>query len=101
MLQQCGCDVGLLIQGAQLRATRISHPLAVPLVFILVETPPLRTLSVAPCKQAAIPSAITSGETTEFQTWDISAWTDFIEIQPKFRGVAEWMSIKEVTFVSS
>lgn len=45
---------------------------------------------------AAVPSAITSGETTGFQTWDIAASTDYIEIQPKFVSVAQFMSIKEM-----
>eukprot|EP00904_Undaria_pinnatifida_P002876 jgi/Undpi1/1258/HiC_scaffold_109.g14172.m1 len=45
----------------------------------------------------AIPSAISSGDTTDFQTWDLSVWTNSIQIQPKLAKVADWFSIKEVT----
>lgn len=60
----------------------------------------MKTTILFPClrtvEQEAIPSAISSGDTTDFQTWDIAAWTDAIQLRPKFGSVGEWISIKEV-----
>eukprot|EP00904_Undaria_pinnatifida_P006174 jgi/Undpi1/2687/HiC_scaffold_14.g06065.m1 len=47
----------------------------------------------------AIPSAISSGDTTDFQTWDISAFTNTIQLRPKFGSVSEWISIKEMVLL--
>lgn len=46
--------------------------------------------------QLAIPSAITSGDTEDFQTFELNAWTSGIQIQPRFTRVNQWISIKEV-----
>lgn len=57
--------------------------------------------TVNTAKQTVIPSAISSGDTTDFQTWDLSVWTNAIRILPKFGNVAEWIGIKEVMFFES
>lgn len=45
-----------------------------------------------------IPSAITSGDTTDFQTWDVNAFTGAIQIIPLFTSVDEWFGVKEVQY---
>ena len=51
--------------------------------------------------QQVVLSAISSGDTTDFQTWDIPAWTSKIELHPKFSSAREWISIKEVMYLAS
>lgn len=77
------------------RATKLIYHIS-----LLVERSQTPTHPDYPClhtlKQEIIPSAISSGDTLDFQTWDISAWTNAIQIRPKFGRVDEWISIKEV-----
>lgn len=46
--------------------------------------------------QIAIHSAISNGDTLDFQTWDLPAYTSAIRLVPKLSGVKDWISIKEV-----
>lgn len=43
-----------------------------------------------------MPSAISSGDTTEFQTFDVAVHTNEIRLVPKFTRMDESVSIKEV-----
>ena len=45
--------------------------------------------------QTVVPSAITSGDTTEYQTFDLSVHTGFIKLVPKFQRYYQWINIKE------
>lgn len=45
-----------------------------------------------------MPSAITSGETTEFQTFDVAVHTNEIRLVPKFTRMGDSIGIKEVWF---
>lgn len=46
--------------------------------------------------KTVLPSVITSGESTELQTFDLRVHTDEIRIIPKFRRMDEFINIKEV-----
>ncbi|CAM9327321.1 unnamed protein product, partial [Hapterophycus canaliculatus] len=43
-----------------------------------------------------VPSAISSGDSTDFQTFDVSVHANALRLVPKFRHVTEWFSVKEV-----
>lgn len=46
--------------------------------------------------QTVVPSAITSGDSTDLQTFDVSVHTNELRLVPKFRHVTQWISVKEV-----
>eukprot|EP00904_Undaria_pinnatifida_P008908 jgi/Undpi1/5147/HiC_scaffold_19.g08498.m1 len=46
-----------------------------------------------------IPSAISSGDSLDFQTWDVKSYANAIQIRPKFQNVKDWMSIKEMVIL--
>lgn len=46
--------------------------------------------------QTVVPSAISSGDTTEFQTFDVAVHANAIILEPKFTRMDESISIKEV-----
>lgn len=47
-------------------------------------------------EQVVVPSVITSGDTTDYQTFDLKVFTNAINIVPKFQRVDQWINIKEV-----
>lgn len=48
--------------------------------------------------QIIVPSAITSGDTTDYQTFNVGVHTSSIRLIPKFRQTNQWVNIKEVRF---
>lgn len=46
--------------------------------------------------QTVVPSAISSGDTTEFQTFDVGVHANEIRILPKFKRLDQSIGIKEV-----
>lgn len=47
-------------------------------------------------RQTVVPSAISSGDSTDFQTFDVAVHTNLLRLVPKFQQVSKWISIKEV-----
>lgn len=43
-----------------------------------------------------VPSAISSGDSTDYQTFDIAVHTNSIRLVPKFQHVTQWININEV-----
>lgn len=55
-----------------------------------------RTLSFLLSIQTVVGSAITSGDTTGFQTFDVGVHARVINVVPKFQQFDQWFSINEV-----
>lgn len=55
-----------------------------------------RFLLLLPLSQTVVSSAISSGDTTEFQTFDVGVHANEIRLVPKFTRLNESVSIKEV-----
>lgn len=51
-----------------------------------------------PLVQTVVPSAISSGETTGFQTFDVNVHTNAIRLVPKYTRIGEVFSVTEVLF---
>lgn len=46
--------------------------------------------------QTIVPSAISSGETTEYQTFDVNVHAKTIKLVPKFQKLNQYFGVKEV-----
>ncbi|CAM9500688.1 unnamed protein product [Scytosiphon promiscuus] len=46
-----------------------------------------------------VPSVITSGDSTDFQTFDAIVHTNELRLVPKFRTVTQWFSVKELVIL--
>lgn len=47
--------------------------------------------------QTVVASAISSGDSTDYQTFDVSVFANKIRVIPKYQKVDQWLSIKEVS----
>lgn len=47
--------------------------------------------------QTVVASAITSGDTADYQTFDVNVHAQTIRLVPKFQRFNQWISVKEVS----
>lgn len=67
------------------------------------------TLTVAPAYrptlfpslQTVIPSAISSGDSSDYQTFDLRVFANMIRVVPKYQKVTQFFSIKEASQVQA
>lgn len=54
-----------------------------------------------PLRQTVVDSAVTSGDTTDYQTFDVGVHAVTLKLVPKFQRFNQWFSVKEVSAPSS